>query len=152
VEQIKAGTFIYLLSASCTLGPTQTHLNEIGMVWCEAKRAARDCQNWKADDSGCLSYVSKWKELETNVTCFFKGVCQVLLRLEITKPRISGKLPNKGELSAADKLANLTEDRHRKTSYSASKLRHLPTRRSTVGEFNQWWSKDNLSVLVLIQC
>ena len=82
------------------------------------------------------------KEKEINVTyLFLKGVCQVLLRLEITKPRLPGKPPNRRELSTADKLASLTEDRHRKTSYSASKLRRLPTRRSTTqlttGEFAQ---------------
>ena len=95
---------------------------------------------------------------ETYLTLLFliKGVCQVLLRLEITKPRLSGKLPNRRELTTADKLAHLTEDRHRKTSYSASKLRRLPTRRSTTqltaGECTLWWSKDIFSVLLLIQC
>ena len=90
-----------------------------------------------------------------NFICL-KGVCQVLLRLEITKPRLPGKPPNRRELSTAAKLANLTEDRHRKSSYSASKLRRLPTRGSTTqvttGEFTQWWSKDIFSVLLLIQC
>ncbi|KAJ7388484.1 hypothetical protein OS493_037295 [Desmophyllum pertusum] len=62
------------------------------------------------------------------------GVCQVLLRLEITKPRLSGKRENREQLSTADKLANLTEDRHRKTTYSASRVRRVPTRRNTPAE------------------
>lgn len=48
------------------------------------------------------------------------GVCQVLLRLEITKPRSSGVLQTKKGVSKVDKLAELTLNRHRKTTYSAS--------------------------------
>ncbi|XP_078371606.1 uncharacterized protein LOC144655264 isoform X1 [Oculina patagonica] len=64
------------------------------------------------------------------------GVCQVLLKLEITKPRLSGKVQNREELTTADKLANLTEERHRNSSYSASKIERLPTRRNTTAAFS----------------
>jgi len=59
------------------------------------------------------------------------GVCQVLLRLEIIKPKLSGKLQNRQKLSTADKLADLTENRHRKTSYSASRSGRELIRRNT---------------------
>lgn len=55
------------------------------------------------------------------------GVCQVLLRLEITKPRFTGKLQTSAQVSTAEKLADLTENRHRKTAYSASGRRSRKT-------------------------
>lgn len=55
------------------------------------------------------------------------GVCQVLLRLEITKPRFTGKLQTRAQVSTAEKLADLTENRHRKTAYSASGRRSRKT-------------------------
>lgn len=59
------------------------------------------------------------------------GVCQVLLRLEITKPRLPWKLHNREELSIADQLADLTENRHRKSSYSASRAGRTQLKRNT---------------------
>lgn len=56
------------------------------------------------------------------------GVCQILLRLEISKPKLCGKKHYRysEDITAAEKLAHLTEERHRKTNYSASRLRRMP--------------------------
>lgn len=65
---------------------------------------------------------------------WLQGVCQVLLRLEIIKPKlhnVSGKVKCREDVSTVDKLADLTENRHRKTTYSASRAGRRPARRQT---------------------
>lgn len=67
------------------------------------------------------------------------GVCQVLLRLEIIKPKlhnVSGKVKCREDVSTVDKLADLTENRHRKTTYSASRAGRRPARRQTHQAFS----------------
>lgn len=58
------------------------------------------------------------------------------MKLEITKPRLSGKLQYREELSTAEKLADLTENRHRKTTYSASRTGRTTRRRNMPGKLS----------------
>ena len=60
------------------------------------------------------------------------------MRLEISKPKLCGKKHYRysEDITAAEKLAHLTEERHRKTNYSASRLRRMPKNMNKLGGWN----------------
>ena len=60
------------------------------------------------------------------------------MRLEISKPKLCGKKHYRysEDITAAEKLAHLTEERHRKTNYSASRLRRMPKNMDKLGGWN----------------